>query len=142
MKLSAVIILLLAMLNLVPPLFNCGGIFDVHGTVIQCGEEVAICGVYFDNAYYIIVYMLLSFLGISLPFMVNMPKYLTTISNLLGGWFVAGLFYEVLNLWIPEEILNSTDNPNLFTRFALCFTVAMTFLMINHTWKRNNSTNS
>lgn len=118
MKLATVLILLMAMLNLVPPMFASGD--------------------YFDNVYYIILYILLSFLGISLPFLVNLPKVLTVISNLLGGWFVTGLFYEVLNLAKPEIVLNTSDFAYMFTKFTLFFMVSITFLMINYTWKKNN----
>lgn len=118
MRIATVIILLMAMLNLIPPLFA--------------------GGVYFDNAYYIILYALLSFVGISLPFIVDLPKYLTAISHILGGWFVTGLFYEVLNLAMPDIVLNTNASTYLFTKFTLCFMVAITFIMINFTWKKNN----
>lgn len=108
----------MAMLNLVPPLFASGE--------------------YFDNVYYIILYLLVSFLGISLPFMVALPKYLTVISHLLGGWFVTGLFYELINLTMPEIVINTNDSAYLFTKFTMCFMVAITFIMINYTWKKNN----
>lgn len=111
----------MAMLNLAPPLFR--NVAD---------------GVYFDNVYYAILYTLLSFLGIAIPFMVNLPKFLTAISNILGGWFIAGLYFEVVNFKTPEIVINNESSPEMFTKFAMCFMVAITFIMINFTWKKNN----
>lgn len=105
------------MLNLIPPLFA--------------------GGVYFDNVYYTILLMLLSFLGIALPFMVSMPKYMMAISNVLGGWFVAGLAFEVMNFQNPEVVLNDESDKTIYLKAAMCFMVAITFIMINFTWKRN-----
>lgn len=117
MKLATVIILLMAMINLVPPMFA--------------------GGVYFDNVYYTILYMLLAFIGIALPFIVKLPGYLTAISHVLGGWFVAGLYFEVVNFKAPEVVINNDSSPELFIKAVVCFTVAITFIMINYTWKRN-----
>lgn len=107
----------MAMLNLVPPLFASGE--------------------YLDNVYYVILYMLLSVLGVALPFMVELPKYLSAVSNVLSGWFVSALSFEIINFDTPEIVLNSESSTEVFTRFALCFMVSVTFIMIHFTWKKN-----
>jgi hypothetical protein len=68
--------------------------------------------------------------------MVEIPKYLTAISHILGGWFISGLAFEVINLNNPEVVVNNTDN-TIYLRVAMCFMVAVTFIMINFTWKKN-----
>jgi hypothetical protein len=108
----------MAMLNLIPPLL---------------AETV-----YFDNVYYIILFMMLSFIGIALPFIFTLPKYLTAISHILGGWFIAGFAFELMNLQTPEIVLNDASNPVIYTKAVLCFMVSITFIMIKFTWKKNS----
>lgn len=129
----------MAMLNLVPPLFASGGVFNVQymGYDEYCVYRM-IDGLYFDNAYYILFYTFLSFLGISIPFVFDLPKYLTAISHCLGGWFISGLCFELMNLKTPDIVLNADSSPEIFTKFALCFIVAIALIMINFTWKKNN----
>jgi len=117
MKLAVIIILLMAMLNLIPPLFA--------NTV------------YFDNVYYIIMYLLLSFLGFSLPFMVeSLNKQLKRISTLLGSWFFGGVLMELFNLSIPSEVLNSNiDNPFYF-KVVICFVIGLFAIMSSETWSK------
>lgn len=106
------------MVNLVPPMFA--------------------DSVYFDNVYYTIIYMLLAFTGISLPFITRLPGYLTAISHILGGWCVAALYFEIVNFETPDIVINNDSSPEMFIRFVMCFVVAITFIMINFTWKKNN----
>lgn len=116
MKLSIILILLMAMLNLVPPLF--------------------VNTVYFDNIYYILLFLLLSFVGVSLPFLVeSLHKQLKRISILLGSWFFSGLVMELFNLSIPEIVLNSSSNNNvMFFKSVVCFIVGVVIIMSSEIW--------
>lgn len=115
MKLSIIIILLMAMLNLVPPLFA--------NTV------------YFDNSYYIILFLLLSFIGISLPFIVeSLHKQLKRVSILIGSWFFSGLVIELFNLSIPKVILNSNIDNVMYFKAVICFIVGIVIIMSSEIW--------
>jgi hypothetical protein len=115
MKLTIIIILLMAMLNLVPPLLASTD--------------------YFDNAYYIILFLLLSFLGISIPFIVeSLNKQLKRVSTLLGSWFFGGLLMELFNLTIPTIVLNNNQNNITYFKALICFIIGITVIMSRETW--------
>jgi hypothetical protein len=115
MKLTTIIIFLMAMLNLVPPLF--------------AQTE------YFDNSYYIILFLLLSFVGISLPFIVDgLHKQLKRISILLGSWFFGGLVMELFNLTVPLQILNSNQNNIMYFKVLVCFIIGVSVIMSSEIW--------
>lgn len=117
-KIATILILLMCMLNLISPLF--------------AGNEL-----YFDNVYYSLLYLLLSFLAIALPFMVNnLNKHLNRISFLVGGWFVFGLIFELINFFIPSVVLNTESDGFLFAKFLTIFTIALAFNLTHSQWKR------
>lgn len=117
-KFATVIILLMAMLNLIPPLFK--------GTV------------YFDNSYYCVLYSLLSYTCIVLPFLVPLMKPIVkSISFVLGCWFFAGLVFEFKNLFIPYSLENSKDSIDYYI-YLVCFIIAVILLIINEENKINN----
>ena len=117
-KIATILIFLMCMLNLVPPLF-------------------ATNELYFDNVYYSILYLLLSFLAISLPFMVsNLNKHLNRICFLIGGWFIFGLIFELINFFVPNIVLNSQANGILFAKFLTVFTIGVAFTITHSQWKR------
>lgn len=120
MKLAILLITLMAALNLIPPLF---------------AETI-----YFDNVYYTLLYLLLTFLGISIPFMVSsLPKPIKIVSNLLAGWFFSGLAYELLNFSMPDIVINTVSEKIIYYKYLVAFTVAMLFIMIEQTWKPKTS---
>jgi Na+/melibiose symporter-like transporter len=117
-KIATILILLMCTLNLIPPLF--------------AGNKL-----YFDNVYYSLLYLLLSFLAISLPFMVTtLNKHLNRISFLVGGWFVFGLIFELINFFIPNVVLNNESDGFLFAKFLTIFTIAVAFNLTHDQWKR------
>lgn len=114
-RIITVVVLLLAMLNLVPPLFS---------------ETV-----YFDNIYFVILYFLLSFLGLSIPFLFEkLNKFIAKISFFCGSWFVAGLIYELINLTMPEIVLNSREDKTMFNFYLICFTIGLSFTITHKRW--------
>ena len=116
MKLTILIILLMAMLVLVPPVF--------------AQTE------YFDNAYYIILFLLLSFVVFSLPFIVDtLHKQLKRVSLLLGSWYFCGLIIELFNLTIPSVVLNSSSNNIMYFKFVTCFIVGIVLIMSSEIWR-------
>ena len=120
MKLSIIIILLMAMLNLIPPLFA-----DT---------------MYFDNSYYIILFMLLSFVGISLPFIAEtMHKQLKRVSILLGSWFFSGLVVELFNLSVPKIVLNSNNNNIMYFQAVVCFVIGISVIMSSEIWTKQKN---
>ena len=107
----------MAMLNLVPPLL--------------ASTE------YFDNAYYIILFLLLSFIGFSLPFIVeSLHKQLKRVSILLGSWFFGGLLMEIFNLSVPYEVLNSNLNNVMYFKVLICFIIGMAVIMSSEQWSK------
>ena len=122
-KIATILILLMAMLNLVPPLFA-----DTD---------------YFDNSYYLILYLLLSFLGIAIPFCVDiLPKIMKRISILTGAWCFSGFVMEIFNLSVPTLVLNSS-NDNIFYFKALTFFITGLALIISiETWSKQKKLNS
>lgn len=119
-RLATILILLMCMLNLIPPLFK--------------------GGVYFDNVYYSILYLLLSFLGLSIPYLVpEIPKSLRLISTIIGSWFVAGLVNGLINMVIPTVVLNNSLDEAMYLKFMITFTISVTFIIIDSIWSKQKS---
>lgn len=117
-KIATILIFLMCTLNLVPPLVS--------------GNSM-----YFDNVYYSLLYLLLSFLAISLPFMVaTLNKQLNRISFLIGGWFIFGLIFELINFFVPDIVLNTKSDGFLFAKFLTIFTIGVAFTITHDQWKR------
>lgn len=117
-KIATTLIFLMCSLNLVPPLF--------------AGNEL-----YFDNVYFSILYLLLSFLAISLPFMVsNLNKHLNRICFLIGGWFIFGLIFELINFFVPNIVLNNETSGFIYAKFLTIFTIGVAFTITHSQWKR------
>jgi len=119
-KIATILVLLMCMLNLVPPLFK--------------------DGVYFDNIYYSILYLLLSFLAISIPFLVPIiNKHIMRISFLIGGWFIFGLIFELINFFIPKIVLNSKSDSFVFAKMLIVFIIGLAFSITFEQWKLTKS---
>lgn len=119
-KLATILILLMCMLNLIPPLFS--------------------GGVYFDNVYYSILYLLLSYLGLVLPYLVPMlPKPLKMISTIVGGWFIAGLVNGLINMVTPDIVINNSHDKAMYLKFMLTFTISITFIVIESIWSKQKN---
>ncbi len=116
-KLATILILLMSMLNLIPPLF--------------AGTE------YFDNIYYSILYLFLSFTAIALPFIATkLNDTIVRISFLLGGWFVFGLIFELINFAVPSIVLNTESSNFLFSKILTIFIIGLSFTITFEQWKR------
>ncbi len=116
-KLVAVIVLLMAVLNLVPPLFVGSG--------------------YEHKIYYSLLFLLLSFLSLVIPFLFpKLNNIIRNISMLLGGWFVSGLTYNLINFFVTplfSESLN--DNKNYYSCLFM-FIIGMLFIITHDSWKK------
>jgi hypothetical protein len=116
-KLAIILILLMSMLNLIPPLF--------------VGTD------YFDNSYYITLWVLLAFLGFSVPFLVEtLNKHFKRISILLGGWFFSGLVVEIFNITIPEVVINNNQDKVMYVKCLVFFMVGIVVIMSSETWSK------
>lgn len=142
MKFAMTIIMLMCALVTVPYLFAKGAIFDVRVIEINdCGQQVMIHGYYQSNVSAIIFFALISVVALGLPFMMqNMKKSYKIICFFLSGWFIMGLFYEAMGLFIPE-LLMKMDDYRMYTKMVFAFTVLIASLQIKQTWKQNTSKN-
>lgn len=140
-KLATTLILLLLMLNLIPPLFRDGAALDLWTEkIIECGEIKTVRGIYFDNAYYIILFTVLPFMALSLPFLVpKLNRVIRWISFGIGGWYMFGLLVEVLNLLSPAEVFNSSDNDAIYIKFVIAGTIAIAFIITSEAWIKQKS---
>jgi len=123
MKFSLVIILLMAALQFVPPQF--------------IGTE------YFDNSYYTILYTLLAVMALALPFLVeSLPKYIKRAFMVFSAWYLSALIFEVLNWFTPDIIINSDSDTSNFVRYSIMFTVAISLIIINESWRKKSHPNT
>jgi hypothetical protein len=119
MKLATVLILLMAMLQFIPPMFE--------------GSE------YFDNSYYTILFVLLSTLAISIPFLIErLPMYLKLVSFTLAGWYCSALSFEILNWFTPDVIINADVKSATFVRYSIFGTITLVLIVIRETWTKSN----
>lgn len=156
MKLVTVLILLMSMLILVPPLFSDGQMFNQYHEIkteinienIHFDNEKDVhilttieSGKYFGNVFYTIFFLLMAFLGISLPFLFyKMNRYLKRISTLIGAWYFGGFITETFNFTVPEIVLNNSVDNILYTKFTVLFIIGLSLIIANETWsKQKNS---
>ena len=135
-KIGTLIVLLIAFFNLFPPLFAEGGMFSVTGNAIDLeGNIVEVQGIYYDNVYFTILYLLLTYIAIAVPFLLpKLNKTIARISMMSGAWFFSALLYEVFNFTIPDIILNSDKYRTLYVRFTVMFCIGLLTIMIRETW--------
>lgn len=111
------VVFLLCLLNLLPPLFA--------------------RSLYFDNVCNVILYLMLTYLGIMIPFVFHrMNKMIASMSSLIGAWYFAGLIFEVVNFHIPEIVLNSLESDFLYVKFLIAFSVGIAFIITSNTWNK------
>ena len=135
------IIFLLCFIAIVPPMFAPGGTFDVTYIIEVCNENVVVHGLYFDNVYYTVLLTLLSFIGISLPYLrPNLSPLAKIPSTLVGIWFVAGLLFELINFAAPEIILNNSVDSRLYIKFLMLFALGLTGIITHKEWNKQRST--
>lgn len=126
--LGTIIVILGAGFYFIPPLFSSGKAFDKTATIInECGEEVVVHGIYFDNVWMTLIYLLLSVMFVSIPFMRDVNRFVGYISFLLSGLFIISFTFEVINLANPLVVINSegTDLTLYVTGFILSVILAL-----------------
>jgi len=119
-KLTAILILLLFMLNLVPPLFR--------------ENEL-----YFDNIWFTLLYLILSYVCIVIPLIAKVYKPLVPMFFLGSGWFIAALIYEIMNWFVPDIILNASYDDKTFNQVVICFVLGMTFYITYRGWQNQKT---
>ena len=141
-KIGISILLLFGVLNLIPPLFTNGGFFDVkYKALNECGQEVVYHGLYFDNAYFTVLYFSISFLFFVLPFVFKMHKYINRVAFMLSAWNIAALIFEILNIFTPDLIFNSAGNNATYTYYTLFITTGLASIILFETWKQQKYKN-
>jgi hypothetical protein len=105
----------MGVLNLVPPLFRSTS--------------------YFDNVYFSLLYLLLTYLAISLPIHFKVGKILSKTSISLGAWFCMGFIFELINFFNPNEVYNSMGEDILYLKFTATFVISLIFIITLHKWQ-------
>ena len=114
-RVTAILALLLLMLNLVPPL-------------LKENEK------YFDNAYFTILYLLLSYVAIVVPLFVKTWPFVRIFCFVVGGWFLSALLFELINWFEPDKIYNSSGDSLLYLQCVMTFTLSLSIYVI-YKWK-------
>ena len=155
-KFTALFILLLSMLTLLPVHFTKGHVFNVDyvepvniDNIIDLGNgDIGIkrSGLYWDNVWYIIFFVIVPFVSIGLPFYAKLDKGWSRLLKYAcfgyGGWYTAGLIIELINLFRPQLVYNSTDDIVLFVQFLIMFIVGMIFTTTHTLWIKSKQQKS
>lgn len=89
---------------------------------------------YWEDVYYAILYLFISFLMIVGPFFVDKSKwFMRWLSFLLGGWYFSGLIYILQNFGKSEDSTNIKDN-TVYFKYLLIFLITITLITINRLW--------
>jgi len=124
-RLGISIVFLIALFGLLPPFFSKGGLF----------ESLLI---YWDNVFFTMMYLVISFTGIAMPFILpKMGRVICSISSMFGSWFFASFLYELFNFTIPDIVLNNSEDRTLFTKFLIAFIIGLSFTMARETWEKS-----
>jgi len=141
-KIGISLLLLFAMINLVPPLFAEGGAFDVtYMHKNECGDLVLMHGLYFDNVYFSILYLGISWLFFTIPFVFDLPKYINRVAFLFSSWNLSILIFEILNMFMPKVILNSEGNNSTYTYYIIFITLGLASITLFESWTKNKRRN-
>ncbi len=115
MKIAVIILLIMGMLQFIPPLLE-----SVDGITIYTymEEEVKLS----DTVYYLIFYMFMTTISISIPFLVPELKRTPKIVYMLfAGWFFSAVAFHVMGI-IEPELMENIDTPSAtYTRYNKCY---------------------
>lgn len=140
-KILIAVIFMMTCLLLVPPMFSSGFIFDVTMEYeLYDGSTFVEHGIYFDNVFNTILLLLMSYLGLIIPYLrPRLNKNWKRISTACGAWFFAGLIYEILNFSVPEEVFNSIQNSWTYIKYLIIFTLGITFIITHEIWSKQRN---
>lgn len=124
------------MINLIPPMFATGGRFDVAMIIEnECGKMELIHGVYFDNMWYSLTSLLFSYLGIVVPVLrPQLPKPIKMLSIIVGSWWLSGFAFEIMNWFVPTEVLNTMFSRDGFNRYLIVFILSVSIIFLHKQW--------
>lgn len=123
-KLATVIVLLITSIAIVPPMAY---VLDFTGSE------------FFPKVFNIIFFLTFVLIGVVFPYTFeNMPREVKVISLFMSGWFLSMFFYEVSNLFVTEKTLHSPSEMYLWVKWALCFFLGVTGIIINELIKKWN----
>lgn len=101
---SANIIILILLLNTVPPLFREGAVLGYFD------------GELFDNVYFTILYFILGYYCWVVPGMnKELPISIKFISYSIAAWLTLAFMVELANLGSPYEVFNNHSDPMIYT---------------------------
>jgi len=124
-RIGVSLVLLLALFALFPSLFSKDGLLE---------EYIK----YYNNVFFTLMYLVISFTGIAIPFILpKMGRVTCVVSQMLGAWFFAAFLYEVFNFSIPDIVLNNSEDRTLFTKFLIAFIIGVSTIMIRETWQKS-----
>ena len=94
----------------------------------------------------IIFFVIVPFVSIGLPFYAKLDKGWSRLLKYAcfgyGGWYTAGLIIELINLFRPQLVYNSTDDIVLFVQFLIMFIVGMIFTTTHTLWIKSKQQKS
>lgn len=120
-------------------MFAEGGQFDVvYYVKLQDGSTKLMHGLYKDNVFFTIFMISSAYTGLIIPYLKPSLKwYFKWISMAMGSWFIAGLFYELMNFTMPEVVLNNMDEHWTFIKYLIIFTFGIVFIITHETIQWN-----
>jgi hypothetical protein len=59
-----------------------------------------------------------------------------------SAWYLSALIFEVLNWFTPDIIINSDSDTSNFVRYSIMFTVAISLITINESWRKKSPPNT
>lgn len=115
-------------------MFAEGGTFDV---VSVSSEGELIHGIYFDNVYNVILYLLLSWLSISIPILFKtLKKHYRWVSFMSGAWWIAGCAFEIANFAEPLKVYNNSQIRSTYGYCLFVFIIGLTIIILNKKWNK------
>jgi len=110
-----ILIFLIALFNLVPPIFY--------------------RGVYFDNIYFSLLYLFLTACGVLLPYVKTVKPIISFISTLLGMWSFSMLIFELYHFNLNHQQVESVIDKELFNKFLITFVFGIGLFRTNLLWQ-------
>jgi hypothetical protein len=85
----------------------------------------------YEKSFWLVLWVFAIIVGIILPYAFpRLPRWSKFTSLFMSGWFLSQLIYEVANLFTPEIELESPSDLYVFIKYATCFILGITAIII------------
>jgi NADH:ubiquinone oxidoreductase subunit 6 (subunit J) len=94
-------------------------------------------GVFFDNVWYSLIYLLLTVTSIATPVLnEKTPRLIMVVFSLFTGWYFSAFTFHII-AFFEKSILDDVNQPSLvFVRYTLIFVTIISIIIFQESWRK------